>query len=224
MILFENIAKKFGSQDVLSDINLKIRKGEFIVITGTSGAGKTTLINILIGNEKADRGKVFIDEHEVSKAARNFLQLLRRQIGIVFQDYKLLARKTIFENLAFVLEACEFPEKAILPRIQRLLKKVNLEEKGTCFPGQLSGGEKQRAAIARALAHRPPLLIADEPTGNLDPQNSSEILDILLDINSNGTTVILTTHNQNIVEKLQELKRIVHLREGRIYEDLGRLE
>lgn len=217
MIIFEKVSKKYGRTKVLDDISFEIRGGEFVTIVGASGAGKTTLIHALIGAEDIDEGKIFVDQYEVSKLKSSKIQEYRRKIGIIFQDYKLLPSKTVFENTAFALEVAGYDKKFINARTIEVLKLTGLEEQRNHFPRQLSGGERQRTAIARALVHAPQLLFADEPTGNLDPENAIALAKLLLKINQSGTTVILATHNKDIVDTIK--KRVITLDQGRLKSD-----
>jgi len=212
MIIFQNITKRFGDNVVLEDINLEIEGGEFVVITGKSGVGKTTLINMLIGLAKASFGMISVDGYDITKFQRGAWQEYRRRLGVVFQDYKLLPRKTAYENVAFALEATGANDGEIQEKVPKLLEKVGLKGKEKNFPAQLSGGEKQRVSIARALVHKPNLIIADEPTGNLDRANSMAIVDLLKEINDEGITVILATHDENIVKYLNT--RVVEIKDG----------
>ncbi|KKP37908.1 cell division ATP-binding protein FtsE [Candidatus Peregrinibacteria bacterium RIFOXYC2_FULL_33_13] len=217
MIIYQNIHKRYHTHSVLEDINLKIEGNEFVSITGPSGAGKSTLINLLIGSEKPTSGLVSIDGYDISKMKNNVLQFFRRKIGIVFQDYKLLPKKTVYENVAFAMEVCGYNDQKIKQRVPKLLEIVGLENQMDLFPCQLSGGENQRVSLARALMHNPKLIIADEPTGNLDPDNSKEIIQLLLKLNSFGVTVMLATHDREIVNSIQ--KRVIRLDKGRIIAD-----
>ena len=213
MIKFLNIKKQFNNKNIFKDFSLNIQEGEFICITGKSGTGKTTLFDILIGKEKIDSGKVYIDDIDISSLKTHQIQIYRRKLGIVFQDFKLLLKKTVFENLAFVLEACGEDEKKIFSKVKKVLSIVNLEEKIAQFPSNLSGGEKQRVAIARALIHDPKIILADEPTGNLDRENTKMILDILRYINKEfKVTIILTTHDPFVIEYLNS--RVVLIKNG----------
>ncbi|MEA3305133.1 MAG: ATP-binding cassette domain-containing protein [Patescibacteria group bacterium] len=217
MLIFENVSKKFGSFTVLENINFSVNSGEFVSIIGPSGAGKSTMINLLLGFEKSTKGKVKIDDMNLNSLDTRSLQLYRRNIGVVFQDYKLLPQKTIYENIAYALHVCAYPKEKINGRVLELLAQVDLLEKRDSFPNHLSGGEQQRVSIARALINKPRLFIADEPTGNLDPKTSWEIISLLQDISNTGSTVILTTHDQTIVDRLN--KRVIRLDRGHIVSD-----
>jgi len=217
MIVFEEISKKYGSTQVLNHINLVIKSGEFVSIIGPSGAGKSTLVHLLIGAEKPSKGKITVDGFEVSGMKDRDMQYYRRKIGVVFQDFKLLKQKTVYENVAFALEVCGYEEDEIKKRVAAALATVGMSKLAKHFPRQLSGGEKQRTAIARALVHDPGLIIADEPTGNLDPANAREVIELLKKINDEGTTVILTTHNKDLVDLLR--KRVDTLEDGLMVKD-----
>lgn len=214
MIKFQNVVKHYKKQKALDNVNLEIRHGEFISLVGLSGAGKTTLIRLIIGEEKLDSGKILIDDIDISKVGKSELPYLRRKIGVVFQDIKLLPKRTAFENIAFAMEVCGHDKEKIAQDVPKILELVGLLHKKDNFPDEMSGGEQQRIAIARALSHRPVLLLADEPTGNLDEVNSNEILDLLLKINQLGTTVILATHASDLVNKIK--KRVVTIEDGKI--------
>ncbi len=217
MILFSNVVKRYDGRAVLKDIDLQIGGGEFVTLIGPSGAGKSTLIHALIGAIKVNRGLIEVDGHDITKLDRNQLQEFRRKIGIVFQDFKLLPQKTVYENIAFAMEVCGAEEKEVRRRTKEVLEIVGLTRHAHQFPHQLSGGEKQKTAIARALVHDPKLFIADEPTGNLDPENAEEVLYLLQKINITGATVILATHNRYLVDNIR--KRVVAMKEGRIIDD-----
>lgn len=217
MIEFEKVSKKYGKVKVLDNIDLSIQHGEFVTFIGPSGAGKSTLVYSLIGAEPIAGGNIKIDGYAVNKLKGRALQYFRRRIGVVFQDYKLLAQKNVYENVAFALEVCGFDRSDIKKRVKEVLDIVGLSRKQKQFPHQLSGGEKQRTAIARALVHYPSLIVADEPTGNLDPDTAQDIIDLLMKINENGTTVLLTTHNSHLVDSIQ--KRVVKLKEGKVASD-----
>ncbi|MDD2258026.1 ATP-binding cassette domain-containing protein [Candidatus Falkowbacteria bacterium] len=221
MITFEKVYKSYGHKNpVLRDINLHIKPGEFVSIVGQSGAGKTTLSRVLIGEERVDSGSVLVGDWDITKISRGDVPFLRRQIGVIFQDFKLLPKKTLSENIAFALEACGASSAKIKKIVPSVLKIVGLEDKGGRYPQEVSGGEKQRAAIARALVHQPKILLADEPTGNLDAINANEIINLLLKINQFGTTVILVTHNKEVVNQLRH--RVITMDRGVIISDKER--
>lgn len=215
MIKFQNVVKRYSNHTkALDGINLEIKHGEFISLVGLSGAGKTTLLKLIIGEEQIDRGKILIDDIDISDLKKSDLPYLRRKIGVVFQDMKLLPKRTAFENVAFAMEVCGHRKEKIDEDVPKILDLVDLLHKKDNFPHQLSGGEKQRVAIARALSHRPVLLLADEPTGNLDEVNAGEVIDLLLKINQLGTTVILATHAADIVNKIK--KRVITMEDGQV--------
>lgn len=201
----------------LDDVSFLIEESEFVSVVGKSGAGKSTIIKLLIGEEKPTKGRVAVGSWDVNKLKGSYLPQLRRQIGVIFQDFRLLANKTAFENVAFALEAAGRAQSEIQEFVPQAFKMVGLDDKMLNFPRELSGGEKQRVAIARAMINNPSVLIADEPTGNLDPINSAEIIKLLLKINELGTTVILATHNKEIVNGLD--RRVISLEGGRLIRD-----
>jgi len=201
MISFRNVTKKFGSHVVLDHLSFEIQPNEFVVLKGVSGAGKSTVVDLLIGAQKPDQGTIEVDGMLVSEMDDNTLQLFRRKIGVVFQDYKLLPKKTVFENVAFAMEVCGESNEVINKRVPAVLEKVGLLQFQDKFPEQLSGGEMQRLAIARALVHEPRLIIADEPSGNLDDENVRGIMAILKKLHDEGATIIMTTHDP-LVQKL----------------------
>ncbi len=217
MIEFENVTKKYANVKVLDKINFNVKSGEFVTLIGPSGAGKSTLVYSLIGAEPIVEGNIKIDGYVVNNMSGRELQYFRRRIGVVFQDYKLLNQKNVYENVAFALEVCGFEKHEVKKRSDEALSIVGLGNKHSKFPHQLSGGEKQRTAIARALVHNPGLIVADEPTGNLDPDTALEIIELLLKINESGTTIILTTHNKELVDFIK--KRVIKLDGGRIVSD-----
>jgi len=218
MINFKKITKIFYPKTVaLKDLSFQVQPKEFVSVVGRSGAGKSTMIKILTAEEKPDQGKIIVGGWDITDIKQSEIPLLRRQIGVVYQDFKLLPKKTIFENVAFALEVCGTSANKIKNIIPQVLKIVGLKEKSDRYPHQLSGGEIQRAAIARALVHRPKILLADEPTGNLDSINSKDIIDLLLKINEFGTTVMLVTHNKDMVNRIK--KRVVLIDGGQIISD-----
>lgn len=200
MISFSNVTKKFGAHLVLDNISFEIDKNEFMVLTGPSGAGKSTIIALLIGAQKPTHGLIEVDGMRINEMDPDTLQLYRRRVGVVYQDYKLLEKKTVFENVAFAMEVCNEADELIQERVPQVLEKVGLSHFQDKFPGALSGGEKQRLAIARALVHDPKLIIADEPTGNLDEDNTKGILQLLHDLKKEGATILLTTHNPMVLD------------------------
>jgi len=218
MIVFDNVSKQYGSRKIIDGISLSIKPKEFVSIVGPSGAGKSTLIYTLIGAEKINHGTILVDDYKVHIMSERALQFYRRKLGIVFQDYKLLQRKSVYENIAFALEATGTPQYSIDKKVNKVLEIVGLMDVRKHFPRQLSGGEQQRVAIARALVHDPKLLVADEPTGNLDPQASEDVLKLLIKINKNGATVLLATHNKHLVDTLKQ--RVIRLEKGKIKSDL----
>ncbi len=193
---------------------MQVHRGEFVSLVGLSGAGKSTLLKLIIGEEEIDGGKIFIDDIDIAQVKKTDLPYLRRKIGMVFQDIKLLPRRTAFENVAFAMEVCGHRLDKIQKEVPKILDLVGLLHKKDSFPHEMSGGEKQRVAIARALSHRPVLLLADEPTGNLDEVNAAEVLDLLMKINQLGTTVILATHAADLVNKIK--KRVITIEGGKI--------
>jgi cell division transport system ATP-binding protein len=203
-----------GSLGVLG-ISLEVKRGDFLFITGPSGAGKSTLLKLLYGAERPSSGEVIVDRLNVGKLRGDRLSLLRRRIGVVFQDYKLIPTRTVSENIAFVLWAQGYTRKEIQRRLSPTLKVVGLQHKANCFPDELSGGEQQRVSLARAIVSTPPVLLADEPTGNLDPDNSQQVLNILKKLNAIGATVIVTTHDEQLVQMSKQ--PVLQLREGRLY-------
>jgi len=218
MIRFKNVSKIY-SPDIyaLKNVSLHIKPGEFVSIVGQSGTGKTTIVRLVMAEEKPTKGRVIIGDWDITSIKPREVPILRRQIGVVFQDFKLLPRKTTFENVSFGMEVAGANQKKIKEIVPQVLKIVGLEKKMERFPRQLSGGEQQRAVIARALVHRPKILVADEPTGNLDSINSQEIINLLRKINEFGTTVVLVTHNREIVNSLH--KRVITIDQGMIISD-----
>lgn len=218
MIKFQNVTKIYPAGTIaLDDVSFEIKEKEFVSIAGRSGAGKTTLLKLIFAEEEPTEGRVFFKDQDIHKIKKAHLPNLRRKIGVVFQDYKLLPSKTISENIAYVLEVIGTSDLEISQRVPEVLGIVGLGDKANNFPAQLSQGERQRATIARALIHRPDVILADEPTGNLDPYNASEIIQLLLKINELGTTIILATHNKEIINSLE--KRVITLENCRIIRD-----
>lgn len=217
MLTFTNVSKQFGNQQTLQDINLTIYPQEFVLLIGPSGAGKSTLMHMLLGAQKPTTGSIQIDGTHIENLDTSTMQEYRRMIGMVFQDYKLLPQKTVFENVAFAMEVCGETDLEIQTRVEEVLKKVNLLHKSKNYPDELSGGEKQRTALARALVHKPKLLVADEPTGNLDPNSAMQMIKLLQEINTEGVTVIMATHNQEIVDSLET--RVIKIEDGKIVSD-----
>jgi cell division transport system ATP-binding protein len=218
MIKLYNITKIYPPDiKALYKVNLHIKPGEFVSVVGQSGTGKTTLVKLLIGEEKPSQGKIVVGGWDITDIGQAEIPVLRRQIGVVFQDFKLLHSKTIFENVCFALQVCGEPQSKINSIVPQVLKIVGLENKMNRYPLEVSGGEQQRAVIARALVHRPKIFLADEPTGNLDSINADEIIEILQKINKFGTTVLLVTHNRDVVNKLR--KRVITIENGLIVGD-----
>jgi len=218
LIQFYNVSKIYpNGVKALDDISLKIDRGEFIFLMGASGAGKSSFVKLLFREELPSRGQIFINSRSIVRMKRSEIPKMRRNIGVVFQDFKLLENKTVAENVAFAMEVVGAPLRSIQKRVPQVIKQVGLEGYEHTFPGQLSGGEQQRVGIARALANEPLMLIADEPTGNLDMDTSLEIMELLYDINRKGTTVIMATHAQQLVKSAH--KRVVMLEKGKIVSD-----
>ena len=218
MIKFENVSKVYLNEDPsLADINLVINEGEFVSIVGHSGAGKTTLTKLILAEEPPTLGNIFFESIDVHKLRNKDMTKYRSRIGVIFQDFRLLPKKTAYENIAFAMEAAGKTDEEIRTDVPHVLELVDLSSKIFNFPHQMSGGEKQRLAIARAIINQPELIIADEPTGNLDPVNTYEVVQILKKINDLGTTIVLTTHNKDVVESIG--KRVITLERGKIIRD-----
>lgn len=225
IVSLQQVSKLYGkSSKALDNVNWQVRQGDFWFVTGPSGAGKSTLLKLLYGAERSTHGDVLVNNHNLSRLKGNKMSLLRRQIGVVFQDYKLIPRRTVSENVAFVLWAQGFTRKEIHRRLLPTLRMVGLHDKADRFPDELSGGEQQRVSIARAIVGTPPILLADEPTGNLDVHNSWQVIKILKKLNSIGITVIITTHDEQLVRMSNH--PVVQLRDGRLHQmrdwELGR--
>lgn len=219
MIDMENVTKIYENGAVgLRDMNLHIDKGEFVFVVGSSGSGKSTFIRLLLKETEATSGKIIVDGKNITTLKRRQIPYLRRKIGVVFQDYRLLPSKTVYENVAFAMQVVETSPRIIRRNVPQILAMVGLGKKVKAYPNQLSGGEQQRVALARAIINRPPILLADEPTGNLDPDTAWEIMELIQEINRNGTTVVISTHAKDIVDKMQ--KRVVAINKGVILRDV----
>lgn len=218
MIKLVNISKEYrNGVTALYDINMEINKGEFVFLVGSSGAGKSTLVKLLLKEEGISRGKLYLDGMDITRVPNRRIPYIRRKVGVVFQDFRLLPNKTVYENVAFAMEIIGARPREIRRRVPLILSMVNLSRKASSFPDQLSGGEQQRVSIARSIVNNPPVLIADEPTGNLDPDTAGEIMKVLLDINNRGTTIIMATHARDIVNSMK--KRVIALEDGRLVRD-----
>jgi cell division transport system ATP-binding protein len=218
MVYFDNVSKIYSPTSIALDgVSFTIEPQEFVSVVGQSGAGKTTLLKLLLAEEKPTSGKVFFESKDVHALSRIELPHLRRRIGCVFQEFRLLPSKTAYENIAFAMEAADKTDEEINETVDQVLEVVGLLDKSWHFPHELSGGEKQRVAIARAIVNQPDLIIADEPTGNLDPLNTREIIEVLKKINEFGTTVLLATHNKDVVNALG--KRVITIEKGKIIRD-----
>ncbi|HMN19212.1 MAG TPA: cell division ATP-binding protein FtsE [Candidatus Moranbacteria bacterium] len=218
MIRFENVTKTYpGEYVALDHVELLIERGEFVSIVGHSGAGKSTLLKMIYAEEHPTEGVVYFNDRDLASIKRRLLPFYRRNIGTVFQDFKLLPQKTVFENVAYALEVAGESNAEIMERVPEILEIVGMLSKADSYPRQLSGGEQQKVCMARALVHNPLVIVADEPTGNLDPVSTWEIVQLLLKINSLGTTILLATHNKGIVDKLN--RRVIALERGKIVHD-----
>ncbi|MEG0372053.1 MAG: cell division ATP-binding protein FtsE [Clostridium sp.] len=221
MIKLKNVSKVYTNNHIaLSNINIDIEKGEFVFLVGPSGAGKSTFIKLLMKEVDLTSGQIVVNNHEVHNIKRNQVPYYRRSIGVVFQDFRLLPDKTVYENVAFAMRIVEANQKDIKKRIPQVLSLVGLSSKSNQVPTQLSGGEQQRIALARAIANSPEILICDEPTGNLDPETSWEIMDLLKEINKSGTTILMATHAKDIVDRLK--KRVIAIEKGVVVRDQQR--
>jgi cell division transport system ATP-binding protein len=217
MIKFENVTKKFGPITALSEVSFEINDGEFIFLTGPSGAGKTTIFKLILREYLPTEGKVFVEEKDLSQLYGSKVCRHRREIGVVFQDFKLLADRKVSENVALPLEIKKVPQSEITRQLEEVLSRVGLLEREGLFPAQLAGGELQRTALARAIITKPEILLADEPTGNLDPKTALQLVELFRQINKDGTTVIMATHNAKIVNSFRE--RVIELGEGKMVRD-----
>lgn len=218
MIQMREVSKTYDTGVVALDhVNVDIKKGEFVFVVGPSGAGKSTFIKMLFREELPTQGKLLVNGHDVVAMERSEVPYLRRELGVIFQDYRLLPDKTVFENVAFAMQVIEAPRRTMQRSVNSVLDVVGLRDKYRSFPSQLSGGEQQRVAIARAIVNNPSIVIADEPTGNLDPETSWDIMDIFQRINKAGTTIVMATHDRNIVDTMK--KRVIAIEDGRIVRD-----
>lgn len=218
MIVLDNVCKTYSTGvSALNGVNLRIRKGEFVFIVGSSGSGKTTLFKLLLKELEPTSGRIYINSQNIGRLRRGKIPKMRRGIGVVFQDFRLLKDRNVYENIAFAQRVVGKPAKVIKESVPQMLSLVGLADKAESFPNELSGGEQQRVSLARALVNNPPILLADEPTGNLDPGNAWEIMQLLEDINKRGTTVVVVTHNQDIVERMQ--KRVITIDKGVVISD-----
>ncbi len=219
MIEFKNVSKSYNNKDfVLKNVDLHIEDGEFVFIVGPSGSGKTTLTKLLLREEKVSEGRIVINGYRLDKMRSGKVPYLRREMGVVFQDFRLFPKKTVYENVAFAMQVIGAPGSSIKKRVPFFLDQVGLADKMKSFPTQLSGGEQQRVALARALVNNPDIIIADEPTGNIDPEMSIEIMELLVKLNEKlGKTVIVVTHEQNLVDRYR--KRVITIKDGEILND-----
>jgi len=220
MIQMFNVSKSYDGEvrvDALYDINLQIRKGEFAFIVGPSGAGKSTLTRLIIREDLPSKGQIMVDGKSLLRMREREVPHLRRKIGFIFQDFRLLTDRTVYENVAFALEAIEMPRREVRERVPAVLEMVGLKDKINSYPSQLSGGQQQRVCIARAVVNDPLIIIADEPTGNLDPDTSWEIMSILSAINKRGTTIVIATHDREMVDRMK--RRVIALSNGRVIRD-----
>ena len=218
MIRFDNVYKTYKTgTDALRGVSFKIEDGEFVFIIGKSGSGKSTIIKLMTCEERPTQGSVYIDRFAVSRMPRPLVPVLRRHVGMIFQDFRLIESKNIFENIAFAGEIVGMPRKKLVQTVDIVLSVVGLRNKASAFPQELSGGEQQRVAIARAMVNDPKLILADEPTGNLDPLTSEAIMALLEEINRNGTTVVICTHDSNLVDRMK--KRVIEIADGSIVRD-----
>ncbi|MDD6190500.1 MAG: cell division ATP-binding protein FtsE [Firmicutes bacterium] len=217
MIIFDKVSKSYKSNIALKDVSVHIRKGDFVFLVGPSGAGKSTFIKLILKEINADSGSIKVQGEEVTGMSARNVPKLRRNIGIVFQDFRLLPKKTVYENVAFAMEIVHQPRKTVKRTVPAVLRMMGIADKADKYPDELSAGEQQRVAIARAIVNKPKVLIADEPTGNLDPDTAWEIMQLLNMINSRGTTIVMVTHAKDIVDKMN--KRVIAIESGRIVRD-----
>ena len=217
MITFTNVTKKYGKNIGLENASVNIEKGDFVFLVGPNGAGKSTFIRLILKEINADSGRIKVGDYVVTELASRQIPQLRRKIGIVFQDFRLLPKKTVFENVAFTMEIMHKSRRQIRKRVPQVLGLMGIEDKGKRYPQELSAGEQQRVAIARAIINNPKVLIADEPTGNLDPETATGIMELLDEINRTGTTIVMVTHAKDIVDRMN--KRVIAIESGHIVRD-----
>lgn len=218
MIKIENVTKIYDNGSIaVKDLNLHIKKGEFVFVVGSSGSGKSTFMKMLLKEVEPTAGRILVDNEDITLVKRKNIPFLRRKIGVVFQDFRLLNSKTVYENISFAMEIVGTPQRIIRRTVPQVLSLVGLNTKARVYPNELSGGEQQRVAIARAIVNRPPVLLADEPTGNLDPNTAWEIMNLLQSINDRGTTVVVATHARDIVDSMK--KRTIALQDGVLLKD-----
>lgn len=217
MINFDHVTKTYRTNVGLDDVSVHINKGDFVFLVGPSGAGKSTFIKLILKEINADDGSIIVDGHEVTTLSNREVPELRRKVGTVFQDFRLLPKKTVFENVAFAMEVLHKSKKQIRKQVPQILSLVGITDKAHKYPEELSAGEQQRVAIARAIVNNPTVLIADEPTGNLDPVTAAEIMDLLEQINLRGTTIVMVTHAKDIVDRMK--KRVIAIEKGKIVRD-----
>jgi len=219
LIKIDNVTKIYENGAIgVKEMNLEIEQGEFVFVVGTSGSGKSTFMRMLLKEVDPTTGNIYVDGQDITALKRREIPLFRRKIGVVFQDFRLLPSKTVYENVAFAMQVVEASPKAIRRTVPQVLSMVGLHKKAKAYPNQLSGGEQQRVALARAIINKPPILLADEPTGNLDPDTAWEIMELLEDINMRGTTLVVATHAKDIVDKMQ--KRVVTIKKGVVQRDV----
>lgn len=217
MITFHNVTKSYGTNIGIQDVSIKINKGDFVFLVGPSGAGKSTFIRLILKEIDADEGSIRFDDMEITQLSNRLIPKLRRSVGIVFQDFRLLPKKTVYENVAFAMEIIHTTQRTIRRQVPQVLSLVGISSKASKYPHELSAGEQQRVAIARAIVNNPTVLIADEPTGNLDPDTAWEIMKLLEQINLRGTTILMVTHAKDIVDKME--KRVIVIDKGRVVRD-----
>ena len=223
MITFENVSKVYSKGTLALDhVDLQVDKGEFVFIVGSSGAGKSTFLKMIVCEEKPNEGRVIVNDTDVTALRRGQIPYLRREMGIVFQDFRLIDNMNVYDNIAFAMHVVGASAREIRKRVPYMLGLVGLQDKAKCRPGELSGGEQQRVGLARALINNPAIIIADEPTGNVDPAHSFEIVDLLSEINRRGTTILMVTHEHSLVKHFH--RRVVEIRNGKIVADTGKVE